>query len=174
MSIYTARLLKGNQRPSPLFVEKGLEKLQPCALGNSDVRGFPHKRQIAYGSYIQYLSAFLFATEKGVRVSTSLEGFPIALQSAQMITDLNPPPLGVSFEKKPNRDLIDAFENEHGVRSIHNAGQAIFIFDKPSPDLAKKLVIEKAVVNSRNPGGVSTLIGYQSWQFCWKLVTLFW
>jgi len=172
MSIYTARLLKGNQRPSPDFKQRGLEKLQPSSLTNSEIKGFPHKRQIAYSAYVQNLSAFIFATEKNARVSTSADGFPIQLSGDKTLPH-NLPSLGVSFSKKITKDTISAWDTEYGVREIKNAGQTIFIFDRATLEIAKNMVSEGANKDSRNPGGVSTLNGLHAYQMLWKIVTLF-
>jgi len=173
MSIYTARLLKGNQRPNPAFKSKGLTEIQPCSLSNSGIRGFPHQKQIAYSAYTQFLSAFLFATEHQTRVLTNDSGYPISLHKDKVLAH-NMPPLGVSFPKKLTKDQITALEGEYKLRVVENMGQTIYVFDDTTLDLARKLVEDKAIAAARTPAGVSSLLGLQAFEFCWKILTLFW
>jgi hypothetical protein len=174
MSIYTARLLKGNQKPNPDFKQKGIATLQPCALGNSDIRGYPHRKQIAYSAYVQSLSAFLFATEKQERVSTSADGFLISLPFDKTLEHILPT-LGVAFTKKITKDVLQAWEREYGVRVKENQGQTIYMFDEPTYELAKvmKERPEGAILESRTPLGVSSLAGLQAYLMSWKILTLF-
>jgi hypothetical protein len=173
MPIYTARLLKGNQRPSPQFREKGLDTLTPSSAGDCEVRGFPHKKQIAFDAYVQNLSAFLFATQNRAKVSVNAPGFVVTIPLDDCLS-IGYPPLGVTFERKRTRDQIAAYDQEYGCRVIQNSGQEIIIFDKPTPSLAKKIREDGALATARVPNGVSSLAGLQAWMFVWKIVTLFW
>jgi hypothetical protein len=173
MSIYTARLLKGNQRPNPVFKTKGLTEIQPCSLSNSGIRGFPHQKQIAYSAYTQFLSAFLFATEKQSRVMTNATGYPISLDKSKVL-DHQRPPIGVAFTKKLTKDQVTALEGEYKLRVVENMGQTIYIFDDTTLELAKKMVDDKAIPSARTPAGVANLVGLQAFEFCWKILTLFW
>jgi hypothetical protein len=173
MPIYTARTLKGNQRPSPLFREKGLIALTPSSAGDCEVRGFPHQKQIAFDAYVQNISAFLFATQMKTKVSVNAPGFYITLPTADTIIP-EYPPLGVTFDRKRTKDQIQAYDQEYGCRVIQNSGQEIIIFDRVSPELAKKVRGDGAQPTARVPNGVSTLQGLQAYIFSWKVVTLFW
>lgn len=173
MSVYTVRLSKGNQRPHPDFKNKGLEGFYPCALSNSEVYGIPHKRQVAYGAYTHSLSAFLFATEKGARVSCDAEGYPIQLSTNRLLDTISLVPLGVSFQKKLTVDQIKDLEIDFGVRQVKNMGQDLLIFDKTSLDLARKMKEMKALPDARTPSGVANMYGLQSYLHCMKIVTLF-
>jgi hypothetical protein len=173
MSIFTARLLKGNQRPNPIFKSKGLTEIQPCSLSNSGIRGFPHQKQIAYAAYTQFLSAFLYATEHQTRVLTNASGYTISLDKAKVL-EHSLPPIGVSFAKKLTKDQLTALEGEYKLKVMENMGQTIYVFDETTLSLAKRLVDEKAIPQARTPAGVSNLVGLQAFEFCWKVVTLFW
>jgi hypothetical protein len=173
MPIYTARTLKGNQRPSPLFKSKGLDTISPSSAGDCDVKGFPHQKQIAFDAYVQNISAFLFATQARTKISVSAPGFYISLPIKDTIVP-GFPPLGVTFPKKLSKDRIQAYDQEYGCRAIQNSGQEIIIFDTASPELAKKLREDGAETSARVPNGVATLQGLQAWIFVWKVITLFW
>lgn len=84
------------------------------------------------------------------------------------------PPLGVSFPKKLTKDQITALEGEYKLRVVENMGQTIYVFDDTTLDLARKLVEDKAIAAARTPAGVSSLLGLQAFEFCWKILTLFW
>jgi hypothetical protein len=173
MSIYTVRRIKGNQRPHPDFKAKGLDALHPCSLSNCEIYGVPHKRQIAYAAYVHSISAFLFATEKQVRVSVDAEGYPIKLASDKVLGTFNLPPLGVSFKKKPSVDKITEMENQYGMRFVKNMGQDIYIIDNSSLAVAKAMVEQDSIRDARTPSGVANLFGFQSYLHCMKVVTLF-
>jgi hypothetical protein len=172
MSIYTVRPLKTSQRPNPLFRQKGMKDVQPCSLSNSEVRGFPHKRQIAFSAYKSNVDAFLFATQQGVRVLTNAEGFPINIAFDKCV-ELPPPPVGVAFEKKISNDKKTEYQNDYGAKEVQNRGQTIYIFDTMVPDLAKMLYKDGAIPNARTPTGVATLQGYQAYMMLTKILTLF-
>jgi hypothetical protein len=173
MSLYTVRLLKGNQRPHPIFKNKGLDNFFPCSLSNCEVYGIPHKRQIAYAAYVQSLSAFLFATEKQTRVTVEAEGYPIKLSTTQILDVFDIVPLGVTFSKKPSADRLQDLEKDYGVRQVRNQGQDILIFDHVTLDLAREMMASKALPDARTPSGVANLHGLHSYTHCMKVVTLF-
>jgi hypothetical protein len=172
MSIYTVRPLKASQRPNPLFRQKGMNDVQPCALSNSEVKGFPHRRQVAFNAYKTNVDAFLYATQEQERVLTTAEGFPIQMPFDKCL-EIPPPPIGVAFEKKIPNDKKAEYQNQFGAREVQNRGQTVYVFDSVTPDLAKMLMKDGAIPNARTPNGVATLQGYQAYMMLSKILTLF-
>jgi len=98
--LYTAAASNNYNSTNALFADKGLTNLAPVKPNDVLLVGRPHQYEIAYGSYIFCLSAFLKATVEQSRVSANDNGQFFKLPPAKQLPLILPPLL-----LKPNTPL---------------------------------------------------------------------
>jgi hypothetical protein len=171
MPIFTSRSLKGTQKPTPDFQKKGIN-LSSSTLTSAHIIGVPERRQVAFSAYVSFIAAFLKSTELQKKLPTGFPGYPINLPITKAI-HIEPPKLGVTIDaKKYGADKIEKLKHDHGMYIVNFMGTSVYVFPKPTPEIAK--VLSKICeIDTKTPSGISNLLGYSVWNYSLKLITLF-
>jgi hypothetical protein len=172
--LYTVAPANNYATSNALFADKGISDSAPARPCDLLLIGRPHQYEIAYGSYIHNLSAFLRATALQSKVSAVDPGqsFSIPLLSYLPIT---PPPLLL----KPSIPLHDDGARNQMISTLATAAEIVNFQEQAHVAIERPTFLSLQPhfglfdTDNRTTTNTSNLVGYRSFLTTVKILTAF-
>jgi len=149
-SIYTARAIVGNDKPTPLFTLKGLQDQVPDKISNLNIQAIPLENQLAYTQYSANISCFIYATYSGQTVVVS--SAPLGRFVPRDRLPFAPPPLSFALQKPLSPDQSDRFLGVLGAQASTTQSGKTTIYHAPQLPVDKLPSILKISTPFLNAG----------------------
>jgi hypothetical protein len=172
--LYTASQANNYSTSNALFADKGISDLAPAKPNDLLLIGRPHQYEIAYGSYLHSLPAFLRATVLQSRVSAVDPGQKFSLDPRQYLP-IMPPPLLLKptiplRDEGARTEMIKAVG--HGSEIINFQEQAHISIELPNfPDISPSFRYFQT--DNRTTTNTTNLLGYRCYLETVKILTAF-
>jgi len=149
-SIYTARAIVGNDKPTPLFTLKGLPDMVPDKISNLNIQAIPLENQLAYTQYSANISCFIYATYSGTTIPVSAA--PLGLIVPREHLPFTQPSLSFVLQKPLSPDQSDRFIGILGPHASTTQSGKTTIYHAPQLPVTKLQSIIKISTPFFNAG----------------------